>query len=158
MLMEKSIPQTALVPDSDYIIFGGTGDLALRKIFPALFWRFCDGQLTDKVRLIAVARNSLPLDTFLDKLRPFCEDAFSTYDMDESLWADFARLITIMPIDIMSGKGGTELAAFIAEKKDDTRPAIYYLAVAPALFGSACQLLSELDLVWPQSRLVVEKP
>ena len=91
MLMEKSIPQTALVPDSDYIIFGGTGDLALRKIFPALFWRFCDGQLTDKVRLIAVARNSLPLDTFLDKLRPFCEDAFSTYDMDESLWADFAR-------------------------------------------------------------------
>ena len=156
--MEKSIPQTALVPDSDYIIFGGTGDLALRKIFPALFWRFCDGQLTEKVRLIAVARNSLPLDTFLDKLRPFCEDAFSTYDMDESLWADFARLITIMPIDILSGKGGTELAAVIAEKKDDARPAIYYLAVAPALFGSACQLLSELDLVWPQSRLVVEKP
>ena len=156
--MEKTIPQTALVPDSDYIIFGGTGDLALRKIFPALFWRFCDGQLNAEVRLIALARNSMPLDAFLAKLRPFCEEAFSTYNLDEALWSRFAELITIMPIDIATGEGGTELAAVISERKDDARPTIFYLAVAPALFGSACQLLSELDLVWPQSRLVVEKP
>jgi len=132
--------------------------ISLRKIFPALFWRFCDGQLNDKVRLIAVARNSMPLDMFLDRLRPFCEDAFRVHHIDERLWTEFARLITIMPIDIVSGTGGAELASFIAEKKDDARPTIYYLAVAPALFGAACQLLSELDLVWPQSRLVVEKP
>ena len=40
--MAEMMPQSALVPDSDYIIIGGTGDLALRKIFPALFWRFLD--------------------------------------------------------------------------------------------------------------------
>ena len=44
--MAEMMPQSALVPDSDYIIIGGTGDLALRKIFPALFWRFLDGQVT----------------------------------------------------------------------------------------------------------------
>jgi len=158
MLMEKSIPQTALVPDSDYVIFGGTGDLALRKIFPALFWRFCDGQLTSKVRLIAVARNSIPLDVFLDRLRPFCEEALNSYENAETYWARFAELLTIMPIDIATGEGGAELAQHIGDKKDDARPTIFYLAVAPALFGSACKLLSELDLVWPQSRLVVEKP
>ena len=44
--MAEMMPQSALVPDSDYVIIGGTGDLALRKIFPALFWRFLDGQVT----------------------------------------------------------------------------------------------------------------
>ena len=43
--MAEMMPQSALVPDSDYVIIGGTGDLALRKIFPALFWRFLDGQV-----------------------------------------------------------------------------------------------------------------
>ena len=54
--MAEMMPQSALVPDSDYIIIGGTGDLALRKIFPALFWRFLDGQVTSSFRLIAAAR------------------------------------------------------------------------------------------------------
>ena len=33
------------LPASDYVIFGGTGDLSFRKIFPAFFWRYLDGQL-----------------------------------------------------------------------------------------------------------------
>ena len=41
--MTEQTSQIATVPDSDYVIFGGTGDLALRKIFPAFFWRFLDG-------------------------------------------------------------------------------------------------------------------
>ena len=54
--MAEMMPQSALVPNSDYIIIGGTGDLALRKIFPALFWRFLDGQVTSSFRLVAAAR------------------------------------------------------------------------------------------------------
>ena len=40
------------LPASDYVIFGGTGDLSFRKIFPAFFWRYLDGQLTDDFRLL----------------------------------------------------------------------------------------------------------
>ena len=43
--MNISLPKSALIPPSDYVIFGGTGDLATRKFLPALFWRFLDGQI-----------------------------------------------------------------------------------------------------------------
>ena len=68
--MAEMMPQSALVPDSDYIIIGGTGDLALRKIFPALFWRFLDGQVTSSFRLIAAARQEISKKDFADRLRP----------------------------------------------------------------------------------------
>jgi len=40
----------------DLVVFGGTGDLAYRKLFPALFRRFLDGQFCEPTRLIGVSR------------------------------------------------------------------------------------------------------
>ena len=48
--MSELIPKSAEIPDSDYVVVGGTGDLALRKIFPALFWRYLAGQITTEFR------------------------------------------------------------------------------------------------------------
>ena len=48
---------TGLAP-SDYVIIGGTGDLALRKILPALFWRYLDGQITTDYRIAAASRRA----------------------------------------------------------------------------------------------------
>ena len=75
--MQDQIPQSATIPDSDYVIFGGTGDLALRKIFPALFWRYLDGQITRNFRLIATSRKPLEVSEFAEKLKPFCKDALA---------------------------------------------------------------------------------
>jgi len=47
MVIESRIPKEAEIPPTDFIIVGGTGDLALRKIFPALFHRFLDGQIPE---------------------------------------------------------------------------------------------------------------
>ena len=68
---------TGLAP-SDYVIIGGTGDLALRKILPALFWRYLDGQITTDYRIAAASRRAISMDEFAGKLRPFCEDAFAS--------------------------------------------------------------------------------
>jgi glucose-6-phosphate 1-dehydrogenase len=73
MVIESKIPKEAEIPPTDFVIVGGTGDLALRKIFPALFHRFLDGQIPDSCALIAAARHTLPKDEFLAQLRPFCE-------------------------------------------------------------------------------------
>ena len=73
--MSELIPKSAEIPDSDYVVVGGTGDLALRKIFPALFWRYLAGQITTEFRLIVAARSSMSVDEFAGKLRPFCADA-----------------------------------------------------------------------------------
>ena len=49
MVIESKIPKEAEIPPTDFVIVGGTGDLALRKIFPALFHRFLDGQIPEAV-------------------------------------------------------------------------------------------------------------
>ena len=50
--MKSSIPNTAKINPSNFVIFGGGGDLSTRKIIPALFWRFVDKQIDDKSNII----------------------------------------------------------------------------------------------------------
>ena len=156
--MTEQTSQIATVPDSDYVVFGGTGDLALRKIFPAFFWRFLDGQVTENFRLIIAAHHIVSRDDFAEKLRPNCEDAFTSGVANDDNFAAFIGLMNIIELDVVSGKGADNLAGLINEKISADRPCIYYLAVAPSLFGASCQLLQQADLVHPQSRLIVEKP
>ena len=152
-MSETKVPSVNLRP-SDYVIIGGTGDLALRKIFPALFWRFLDGQITAEYRIVAASRREMSVDDFAEKLRPFCEEGITS----EADWAGFLALISIIPLDVKSGDGALELGAFITSKSSADRPTIFYLAIAPSLFGDATRLLKAAGLVTPQARLVVEKP
>ncbi|MEO0358957.1 MAG: glucose-6-phosphate dehydrogenase, partial [Pseudomonadota bacterium] len=48
----------------DLVIFGGTGDLARRKILPGLFRRFCSGQMPDTAQIIGAARSDLDQDGY----------------------------------------------------------------------------------------------
>jgi len=59
-MVSRVIPVDAF----DLVIFGGTGDLAKRKILPGLFRRFCDGQITTESRIIGAARADLTRENF----------------------------------------------------------------------------------------------
>ena len=158
MNISELIPKSAEIPDSDYIIIGGTGDLALRKIFPALFWRYLDGQVTTEFRLIVAARSPFSIDEFATKLRPFCADAIAATTDGDNKWLSFLALIRIVALDVTNGSGGAELAELVKRRLSPKRPLIFYLAIAPTLFGAACETLATHELTLPQSRLVVEKP
>lgn len=156
--MVNPIPQTAKIPDSDYIIIGGTGDLSLRKIFPALFWRYLNGQITQNFRLIVVARNVMAVEEFAVQLRPYCAQAFNDREADEGKWTDFIALIQIVKLDVDSGKGIDFLAKLLRQGFNKKRPCIFYLATAPSLFGKTCLLLGRAGYDAPQCRIVIEKP
>tara|TARA_B100001093_G_scaffold122816_1_gene115499 strand:+ start:670 stop:2124 length:1455 start_codon:yes stop_codon:yes gene_type:complete len=152
-------PQSASkLPASDYVIFGGTGDLSFRKIFPAFFWRYLDGQLTDDFRLFATSRRAFNIKDFAEALRPFCEDAFAKGYATEERWQAFLNIIQIVIMDVANGNGVGSLVTQIEEKASIDRPTIFYLAIAPSLFGPAVQMLKAAGLANPQTRLVVEKP
>ena len=155
---DSALPDSAAIAPSDYVIIGGTGDLSLRKIFPALFYRYLDGQIDDEFRLVAAARKAISHEAFIAKLRPFCLDAIHSLDDGEDQFSHFAALISMLPLDVGSGEGAEALKAFIDERARDDRPVIFYMAISPALFGASCQLLEKVGLVRPSSRLVVEKP
>ena len=152
-MSEPKVPSVNLYP-SDYVIIGGTGDLALRKIFPALFWRYLDDQITNEYRIVAASRREMSVGDLAEQIRPFCEEGIAS----EADWEGFLSLISVFPLDVKSGDGASELGAFIASKASAARPTIFYLAIAPSLFGDATRLLKTAGLVTPQARLVVEKP
>jgi glucose-6-phosphate 1-dehydrogenase len=47
------------VPPFDLVVFGATGDLSLRKLFPSLLHRYLDGQIPPQSRIIGVARSDI---------------------------------------------------------------------------------------------------
>lgn len=158
MTHNKSLPETATISPSDYVIVGGTGDLALRKIFPALFYRYIDGQIDDEFRLFAASRKVPSKEEFTSKLRDFCADAIAQASDGETRFAEFTSIIHLIAIDIVSGEGGEVLKEQLNQKTCPTRPVIFYLAISPSLFGKACQCFDRLGLVTSSARLVVEKP
>lgn len=150
MKNQPPLPQSAHVPASDYIIIGGTGDLALRKIFPALLERFKAGQITPAFRLYVVSRHDLDRERFKKMLTPHLGKAEAT--------DGFLDLIEMVKVDLSVENSMEILAEKLLPKSAPDRPMIFYLSITPSLFSSACKRLSEANLVLPQSRLVVEKP
>lgn len=153
-MIESKIPKEAEIPPTDFVVVGGTGDLALRKIFPALFHRFMDGQIPDSCALIAAARHVMPKDAFLDNLRPFCVPDQGR--INESAWASFSSRIQIIGFDVESGAGAEEIEA--ACRATAAVPRVFYLAISPALFANACRTLARTGLKTADTRLVIEKP
>lgn len=154
MVIESKIPKEAEIPPTDFVIVGGTGDLALRKIFPALFHRFLDGQIPESCALVAAARNVIPKADFLGKLRPFCDEVI-TKD-NEADWDTFSQRIQIIGFNVKTGEGAEEIES--ACLATTAVPRVFYFAISPTLFADACQTLERTGLKTEQTRLVVEKP
>lgn len=63
------------VDPCDFVIFGGTGDLAVRKLLPALYLRDRDGQLTEGTRIIGVAKAGSTSPATATRSRPSWPDS-----------------------------------------------------------------------------------
>ena len=158
MTDREILPQSAAVPASDYVIVGGTGDLSLRKIFPALFLRYAAGQVTDDFRFFVIGRQAISLNDFKAKLKPHCAAAIESIDNGEAMLDRFLALVEFDAVDMSAPMSMTGLANKLLNGAEAARPMIFYLSIAPSLFSAACQRIHEAGLVLPQSRLVVEKP
>lgn len=143
------------VPPFDLVVFGGTGDLAHRKLFPALFRRFYDSQFTLPTRIIGVARQQMDAAsyraTIVKALRQFSNDAAFAVGV-----VAFLELIDFVALDV-GGEAGWDL---LAQKfdEDPTRIRAFYLAMAPDRFGAVATKLATHSLITPASRIIVEKP
>ena len=61
--------------NTSQVIIGGSGDLSVRKIIPALFWRFLDNQINNKSGIIVCVRSKINIDELKSKLIPHCQEA-----------------------------------------------------------------------------------
>ena len=137
----------------DIVVFGGTGDLAYRKLYPALFHRDMNEQLTDPTRIIGVSRRPLPVDAF----RRSVHEALTKYnEADASSAIDrFLRRLEHLEVDATSDEGWDNLKELLGA---DERTRAYYMATGPDLFGPIAKRLGAAGLATPRSRIIVEKP
>ena len=89
--MAKLVP----VEVFDLIIFGGTGDLAMRKLLPALYHRHGDGQITGDSRIVAAGRSALTRKKYLDTVRQALKDNLADGEFDAGQWKSFAGRTTL---------------------------------------------------------------
>ena len=139
----------------DCIIFGGTGDLAERKLLPALYHRQMDGQLTEPTRIIGASRSEMSDDDY----RNFALQALKDHvkeDLDPQEVERFLARLSYVAVDAKSDKGWSDLHALIGQAPARRRAC--YLAVGPALFGEIAERLRDNDLITPDTRVIVEKP
>ncbi|HEV7631544.1 MAG TPA: glucose-6-phosphate dehydrogenase [Steroidobacteraceae bacterium] len=139
----------------DLILFGGTGDLAMRKLLPALYRRFLAGQFPADARVLGVARAAMTREAYLvqveEHAREYSEGAF-----DAAQWSLFAaRLFYISADGQQPGSFGT-IVEFLKGREAATR--IFFLSTAPTLFAGICDQIGSAGIATPQSRVVLEKP
>ncbi|HXV30468.1 MAG TPA: glucose-6-phosphate dehydrogenase, partial [Sinorhizobium sp.] len=140
----------------DYVVFGGTGDLAERKLLPALYHRQMEGQLTEPTRIIGASRAALTHDEY----RKFATDALKEHlkpgEFDEVEVAKFTGRLHYVSVDAKSDQGWETLKKILDEGKDRIRA--FYLAVGPAIFGDISEKIRDHKLITKNTRIVVEKP
>ncbi|MAV50929.1 MAG: glucose-6-phosphate dehydrogenase [Hyphomonadaceae bacterium] len=150
--MAKFVP----VDPFDLVIFGGTGDLSRRKLLPALFHRWLDGQIPSNSRIIGSARTNMDDNGYRDFARAACKAA-TREDWDETVWQDFANILFYYPMDATSADADW---TSLRTKLDpvEGRPCIFYLATSPRLYVQIAEALGQNGLSSDPVRLVLEKP
>jgi len=139
----------------DLVVFGGTGDLARRKLLPALYYRDLDGQLTPDSLIIGVARRQLDRAAYAAQTEAALREHVAPEYLDSACLARFLGRLRYVALDVSSPAAWLELAATC---EDPERIRVFYLATSPDLFGPICRGLAATHLVTPETRVVLEKP
>ncbi len=138
----------------DMIIIGASGDLARRKLVPALFNLHQYGALPEG-RIFAVARNYDDPEGYLAHLRESSQEQLGS-SFDAEHWPEFiGRFRTSLVAATEKSSWATVAKAL---KKHPDRIRVFYLATPPSLYGDISQTLSEAGLVTDTTRIVLEKP
>ena len=138
----------------DLVIFGGTGDLARRKILPGLFRRFLAGQMPPGSRVIGAARADLDDAGYRAMIAAAIAEFGGAEAKDTVGLASFMDCLHYVPIDATGDGGWAKLAGLM------TQPVVraFYFSVAPSLFGALAERLHQHGIADASSRIVVEKP
>ena len=142
--------------DFDLILFGGSGDLSMRKLLPAMYARDVANDLLATARIICVGREACSQEDFLRTVEATAKPHVKAAALTPQLWARFCARIVYVSLDATDAASYGALAAALRPGHALTR--VYYLATPPHLFARICENLAASQLVTPDSRVVLEKP
>jgi len=156
--MTPSCPTPTQAAPVNLVIFGATGDLAMRKIYPALASLCTNGLLSQDSRILAVGRTDLDTPQYTRLLAEKLDGA-----IPESCMADLLPRVSYLRLDPEASESGYTLSLALGDLDDGTtKNRLFYLAVPPAAYIPLATMLGEADLGREEEdvsvRIVVEKP
>lgn len=155
--------QSSLYEGATVFLFGATGDLARRKLFPAIYAMYKEGKLSEKFAVIGLARRARSREEFhqdiLDSIREFARYKVE----DDDTFRQFVDHFVYKSLNTNDVDGFTELRILTEELEGKfglTGNRLFYLALAPELFGGVSENIRAGGLLDSSGwhRLVIEKP
>lgn len=135
------------------VIVGGEGDLAFRKLYPALYSLHRENLLADCTKVVGFGRGKFTEEAFKENIRKWTEDSDYVKEVDDQTWSSFCERIIHFVGDATS-------PADIKRLQDEMGPEeiVFYLSTPPSIFAPICSAMGEAGVVSESTRLVVEKP
>jgi glucose-6-phosphate 1-dehydrogenase len=139
----------------DIVIFGATGDLARRMLFPSLFSLERDSLLPEGLQIVGASRGGLDANAFITLVRVSLEERAGT--IDEALWRRFSARLRYCKVNIDEPE---DFASLELEVHRNGRKGshLFFLSVSPDYYELICERLKGVRLNTPGSRIIVEKP
>jgi glucose-6-phosphate 1-dehydrogenase len=140
----------------DLVIFGGTGDLAWRKLLPALFQAFRHGSLPEGGRIVGVGRDDMTSEAYRTLIKSRFDAVDPTKRPNTEEFERFAANLDYLRMDLSKPEYYVNLADMLKARNADT--VVMYVATAPSLFTTVCEQIAAAGLNGPKTRVVLEKP
>ncbi len=134
-------------------LFGALGDLALRKLFPALYQLDRAGLLPSETRLLALARESGEAASHLAMIEEHLRRHVGERDLDEAVLQRFMARLDYLSMDFRRA----EDFAALADKAGNADSIVAFFATPASVYGAICAGLAEAGLA-ERTRVVLEKP
>lgn len=138
------------------IIFGGNGDLAMRKLLPALYVLFQNNHLGEDGYIIGASRTNLASEEYVNLVAENLQKHLAPGEFDEETWQNFRKKLRYTEVNAEDLDSFKSIATSCSESAASDN--VYYLSTSPSLFGVICENLYKSELIAESSRVVLEKP
>ncbi|ALS32560.1 MULTISPECIES: glucose-6-phosphate dehydrogenase [Pseudoalteromonas] len=142
----------------DIIIFGGGGDLALRKLLPAMYRAYQEGNLPEGSRILPTVREETQRAEYIETAHKALKEFLAKDEFNAKDWKAFATFLVPVVSNVTAPDDNWDVLKGILDEHDSTKSRVFYLSLPPAVYGTCCEILSVKNLITPTSRVVVEKP
>lgn len=146
------------------IIFGASGDLAKRKLIPALYRLVQERLLPAEFAIVGLGRTAMTHDEFRDKMKASVLEFSEAKHVDDEIWQSFAQGMRFLPSNIDKPECYEVLSKMLDEvdhERGTQGNRLFYLSVAPEFYAEAVRQLGEAGLTKQDKgwvRVIIEKP
>jgi len=152
------------------VILGANGDLAKRKLLPAIYQLAHDKLMPEGCDVIGIARERFDDETFRQRMKEAIQASDEVPEFDEAVWQKLAPHMHYTDGDLSDATSYQRLALRLENIESQRKPyqpnRLFYLAVPPSVFSPIVRALSESGLAprmadasqRPWYRIVIEKP